>query len=214
MATLEQVQSRIAKLQKQAEELLRKKNVDVIFRIKELLSQHGLTTADIDAHAGATSTGKKRGRKSGVKLAATSTKAAAKRTTQVKTKLPAKYRNPKTGETWSGWARPPAWIKDVKDRTKFLIDASNANQPVGVPLGKKTAKTSASAKSAPMTAVKKRGRPATKKITEKVPAEKAVAKKVVASKKLVGRKASSKAVGTTANASTPATAEVVATQGA
>ncbi|SOE64271.1 H-NS histone family protein [Caballeronia arationis] len=28
--------------------------------------------------------------------------------------------NPKTGETWSGHARPPAWIRDVKDRTKFL----------------------------------------------------------------------------------------------
>ncbi|WP_408243257.1 MULTISPECIES: H-NS family nucleoid-associated regulatory protein [Paraburkholderia] len=29
--------------------------------------------------------------------------------------------NPKTGETWSGHARPPAWVKDVKDRSKFLI---------------------------------------------------------------------------------------------
>ncbi|WP_342802414.1 H-NS family nucleoid-associated regulatory protein [Paraburkholderia panacisoli] len=32
--------------------------------------------------------------------------------------------NPKTGETWSGHARPPAWIKDVKDRSKFLIASS------------------------------------------------------------------------------------------
>jgi DNA-binding protein H-NS len=39
----------------------------------------------------------------------------------LKGKLPPKYRNPKTGETWSGHARPPAWIKDVKDRSKFLI---------------------------------------------------------------------------------------------
>jgi DNA-binding protein H-NS len=38
-----------------------------------------------------------------------------------KGKLPPKYRNPKTGETWSGHARPPVWIKDVKDRSKFLI---------------------------------------------------------------------------------------------
>jgi DNA-binding protein H-NS len=35
--------------------------------------------------------------------------------------LPPKYLNPKTGETWSGHARPPAWIANVKDRTKFLI---------------------------------------------------------------------------------------------
>ncbi|SKC69722.1 H-NS family nucleoid-associated regulatory protein [Paraburkholderia hospita] len=38
-----------------------------------------------------------------------------------KDKLPPKYINPKTGETWSGHARPPAWIKEVKDRSKFLI---------------------------------------------------------------------------------------------
>ena len=38
-----------------------------------------------------------------------------------KGKLPPKYRNPKTGETWSGHARPPVWIKVVKDRSKFLI---------------------------------------------------------------------------------------------
>ncbi|KAB1589993.1 H-NS histone family protein [Burkholderia cepacia] len=33
----------------------------------------------------------------------------------------AKYQNPKTGETWSGRGRAPAWIKDVKNREKFLI---------------------------------------------------------------------------------------------
>lgn len=38
-----------------------------------------------------------------------------------KGKLPPKYINRKTGETWSGHARPPAWLKDVKDRSKFLI---------------------------------------------------------------------------------------------
>lgn len=36
-------------------------------------------------------------------------------------KVPAKYRDPDTGATWSGRARPPAWIKDVADRSKFLI---------------------------------------------------------------------------------------------
>ncbi|WP_328807302.1 H-NS family nucleoid-associated regulatory protein [Paraburkholderia elongata] len=43
---------------------------------------------------------------------------------QTKGKLPPKYINPKTGETWSGHARPPAWIANVKDRTKFLIAGS------------------------------------------------------------------------------------------
>ncbi|MGF6786114.1 H-NS family nucleoid-associated regulatory protein [Paraburkholderia sp. 35.1] len=33
-----------------------------------------------------------------------------------------KYFDPKTGATWSGVARPPAWIKDAKDRSVFLIE--------------------------------------------------------------------------------------------
>lgn len=34
----------------------------------------------------------------------------------------AKYRNPKTGETWSGRGRAPVWIKDAKNRDRFLIN--------------------------------------------------------------------------------------------
>ena len=49
-----------------------------------------------------------------------------------KGKLPPKYMNPKTGETWSGHARAPGWIAGVKDRTKFLLDGSAANKNVGV----------------------------------------------------------------------------------
>lgn len=33
--------------------------------------------------------------------------------------LPPKYRNPKTGATWSGRGRAPAWLG--KNRTRFLI---------------------------------------------------------------------------------------------
>ncbi|WP_414142707.1 H-NS family nucleoid-associated regulatory protein [Burkholderia cepacia] len=33
----------------------------------------------------------------------------------------ARYRNPQTGETWSGRGRPPAWIEG-KDRDTFAID--------------------------------------------------------------------------------------------
>jgi DNA-binding protein H-NS len=34
--------------------------------------------------------------------------------------LPPKYRNPKTGETWSGRGRAPAWLNG-KNRDRFLI---------------------------------------------------------------------------------------------
>lgn len=40
-----------------------------------------------------------------------------------KTKAPAKYRDPVSGSEWSGRGKPPNWIKDEPDRSKFLIDA-------------------------------------------------------------------------------------------
>jgi DNA-binding protein H-NS len=39
----------------------------------------------------------------------------------------AKYLNPKTGDTWTGRGKPPAWIQG-KDREQFLIE-----QPVTIP---------------------------------------------------------------------------------
>ncbi|KVM68020.1 DNA-binding protein [Burkholderia ubonensis] len=33
----------------------------------------------------------------------------------------AKYRDPKTGATWSGRGRAPAWIQNAKNRNRFLI---------------------------------------------------------------------------------------------
>lgn len=35
--------------------------------------------------------------------------------------LPAKYRDPATGATWSGRGRAPNWIKDARNRDRFLI---------------------------------------------------------------------------------------------
>ena len=34
---------------------------------------------------------------------------------------PAKYRDPRSGATWSGRGRAPDWIKGAKNRERFLI---------------------------------------------------------------------------------------------
>jgi DNA-binding protein H-NS len=36
-------------------------------------------------------------------------------------KVAPKYRDPVSGREWSGRGKPPNWIKDVVDRTKYLI---------------------------------------------------------------------------------------------
>jgi DNA-binding protein H-NS len=110
MPTLEQIQTNMKKLQAQADALIAKESATVLRAIHELMEKHGLTAADIDAHAG----GKKRGPKAKTKAAAKVRAAAIK------------YRDPKTGATWSGHGRAPGWIASVKNRDKFLVDKSTA----------------------------------------------------------------------------------------
>jgi len=110
VATLEKVQAQIAKLQVQAEALIAKQSHAVIEKIWNLMSKHGLTTADIDAHIG----GKKRDPRAGAKAPVKTAKSVAK------------YRDPKSGATWSGHGRAPGWIAKVKNRSRFLVDGSTA----------------------------------------------------------------------------------------
>jgi DNA-binding protein H-NS len=108
--TLEAMQAKIAKLQAQADALIAKQSSGVIEKIRELMARHGLTTADIDAHVG----GKQR-----------ATKAVAKTTSKGSTAA-VKYRDPKSGGTWTGHGRAPSWIAASKNRDKFLVDGSTA----------------------------------------------------------------------------------------
>ncbi len=233
-------------LQAQADAMLSKQSSAVLEKIRELMSKHGLTTADIDAQTGGKKRGPKPGEKAAVKAGASTARyrdpksgatwtghgrapgwiANAKDRTKflidatgataskpkdsakapgkaaAKSKLPPKYRNPKTGETWSGHARPPAWIKDVKDRSKFLIAGAGegAAEPKAVAAKKavapaktavkKVATKKAAAKKvvAKKGAVKKVATTAKKATTKKTAVKKAAAKKVGA-KKVVARKA-------------------------
>ena len=175
MATLEQIQARMKKLQAQAEVLLAKRAQAAVDQIRELMIKHGLTTVDIEARAKARREAKVAGRR-------LSNGAAS-----AKGKMPPKYRDPKTGATWSGHARSPAWIKNVKDRTRFLIDGAAAIALNGSGASKAT--TATKKVSAKKVAAKKA--PAKKAAAKKVVARKA-AKKKVAAKKLVTKKAAAK----------------------
>lgn len=115
MATLEQIQARLKKLQAQADAIVAKQSSTVLEKIRGLMEKHGLTTADIDAHVGS----RKRGPKAGVKGTAKTPKS-----------LP-KHQDPKSGATWSGHGRAPGWIANVKDRSKFLVDSSTSSAAPG-----------------------------------------------------------------------------------
>ncbi|MBB3261628.1 DNA-binding protein H-NS [Paraburkholderia bannensis] len=104
MATLDSIQAKIAKLQAQAEAIVVSKSTVVLNKIRDLMDKHGISVADVDAHVG-----KRRGRK-----AAGTTSAASA----------AKYRDPKSGATWTGHGRAPQWIANAKDRNKFLVEGA------------------------------------------------------------------------------------------
>ncbi|GJH14846.1 H-NS histone family protein [Caballeronia novacaledonica] len=103
MATLKGLQDKIAKLQAQAEAIAKKESSAVFGKIRDLMEKHGLTPEDIAAHFRQPGAGRK------------SAAAAKSATSGV-----AKYVDPKTGATWTGHGRAPAWIANAKNRDKFL----------------------------------------------------------------------------------------------
>lgn len=108
--TLEAIQSRLKKLQAQADALMTKETAKVLATIHRLMEEHGLTAADIGRRDG----GKQLAKKVGAKTVGKENVAAAK------------YRDPKSGATWSGRGRAPAWIASAKNRDKFLVDGGTA----------------------------------------------------------------------------------------
>lgn len=98
-----------------------------------------------------------------------------------------KYRDPRSGATWSGRGPAPAWLAGAKDRAKFLI----ASVEEGLPAAKSAPATKAAVKNA-----------ATRKVAgKKVAAKKdkavtraALAKKGVARKTLVKKPVTKKAL--------------------
>lgn len=89
--------------------LVQKESSGALEKIHGLMQKHGITMGDIESFIG----GKKRGRKSA---------AAAPKHGEAA----AKYWDPKTGATWTGHGRAPAWISNAKDRTKFLVEEAPA----------------------------------------------------------------------------------------
>ena len=135
MKTYQAVRAEIAKLEKQAEELRRQELRTIIAQVRQVVADYGLTAADIGLAGGRP------------RSVARKAPARASRSAGV-----AKYRDPKSGQTWTGHGRPPAWIVGAKDRDAFLIDA-----PAAQPVAKKArAAQPAKAAKAPKAATKKR----------------------------------------------------------
>ncbi len=93
LATYKELLAQREALDNQIDQARQSELADAVGRVKKLIEDFGLTQADVFGGA----------RKA--------------RTSVAGRKVPAKYRNPETNETWTGRGRQPKWIqgKDVKD---------------------------------------------------------------------------------------------------
>lgn len=99
--TYSQVKAEIDALQQEAEALRQQEIAAVVADVRAKVAEYGLTEQDVFGRKRA-STGKD-GQKG-------------------KASLPAKYRDPKTGATWTGRGRAPAWLASAKNRSRFVIE--------------------------------------------------------------------------------------------
>src|SRR3989441_4746025 len=120
MKTYSAIKAEIAKLEKQAEALRKTEVAGVIARIKEAVAAYALTAADLGLGSSA------------AKATRTSTAKNSKKTST--TIGVAKYRDPKTGKTWTGRGKPPTWIAGVKNRDPYLIEGQAADNASDAPV--------------------------------------------------------------------------------
>lgn len=132
MKTYMAVKSEIAKLEKQAADLRKREIKGVVSQIRKAIVEYGLTAADLGFGTRARTGGK------------VARKAAGKVRRGRKSVGVAKYRDPASGQTWTGHGRPPAWIVSAKNRDEFLIDAAAA-KPAAPVRRKRAAKKAATA---------------------------------------------------------------------
>jgi DNA-binding protein H-NS len=87
MSTLNDLLAQKAALEKQIADAQREERGSAIAKVKALMTEYGLTLADLSTRAPSTAPRKATG------------------------KVAAKYRNPATGDTWSGRGLKPNWLR-------------------------------------------------------------------------------------------------------
>ena len=173
MSKLAALKKQIAALEAQAERIAKAEMSSAIAKIKDIMSEFDLTIE----HLSQAAAGKRSAKK-----------------TKAKTASVAKYVDPKTGKTWSGFGRAPGWIAGAKNRDAFLAGRdAPADSAAKAPAGAKKV----AAKAAKAVKDAKRGvAPAAKKTV-------AAGKKTAAGKKVSAKKSAPKKVASKRAAAAP-----------
>lgn len=97
--TFEELQAQIAELQARADEIFKAEKNDAVATVRSLIEKFSITAKEAGFEAAAAATGK-----------------------QHKVRKPAepKFKNPQTGETWSGRGRMPTWLVAAQNEGRNL----------------------------------------------------------------------------------------------
>lgn len=95
MSTYKELLKQREELERQISEARERELSDAVTKVRNLIAEYSLTADDVFPPA-------------------------RSRSTNAGTKVAPKYRDPATGQTWTGRGKPPKWIVD-QDREKFAI---------------------------------------------------------------------------------------------
>jgi DNA-binding protein H-NS len=99
--SLKQLEAELTALQQRVDEERARVRLNAIEQIKEMLESGTLSADDI--------------------AALVPKKPSTQGGPRIRGKAPAKYRNPETGDTWSGHGRPPLWLVG-KNLSDYVIE--------------------------------------------------------------------------------------------
>jgi len=174
MSKLSALKKQIAALQARAERITNTEMSSAIAKVKDIMAEFNLTIE----HLTSAVTGKRAAKKTKVKAASV-----------------AKYADPKTGKTWSGFGRAPGWIAGAKNRDAFLVDKSGIKAAEPAVKAPATAKKAAVKVANTAKVAKKALKPAGKRLKEEATAAAAkTAGKAAAAKPAAAKKAATKKV--------------------
>lgn len=103
MASYKDLLKQREELEKQIKDARQRELTDAVNKVRSLIAEHGLTAQDVFPPKGSRSSSR-----------------SSSSSSSAGTKVAPKYRNPSTGETWTGRGKAPKWIQD-QDRSKFEI---------------------------------------------------------------------------------------------
>jgi len=107
MPTLQELLDQKAALDRQIADATKASRAEAIAQIRTLMTEHGLTPADLTAPAHKRSSG---------------AGSPAKAGTGSRAKVAAKYRHPGSGATWSGRGLKPKWLTEQLANGKQVSD--------------------------------------------------------------------------------------------